>query len=47
MKIYYEGKFLGEVITNQSLTVEEALELINIDPQAEDIDTNLVTLEYE
>lgn len=33
MKIMYEGILVGEITTNQSLTVEEALDLIEFDEQ--------------
>jgi hypothetical protein len=31
MKVMYEGILVGEVLTNRSLTVDEALELIGFD----------------
>jgi hypothetical protein len=34
MKIYYENIIVGEVITNRSMTVDEALELIGFDEEA-------------
>lgn len=33
LKIYYEDIYVGEIITNQSLTVEEALDLLEFDEQ--------------
>ena len=47
MKIYYENILVGKVVTNQSLTVDQALELINFNEEnfisenrLEDIDYN-------
>lgn len=34
MKVYYEDVLVGEVITNKSMTVDEALELIGFDEEA-------------
>lgn len=34
MKIFYEDVMVGEVITNRSMTVIEALELIDFDEDA-------------
>lgn len=31
MTLYHQGELVGEVITNRSLTIEEACELLNID----------------
>lgn len=31
MRVYYEDILVGEVITNQNLTLEEALDLIEFD----------------
>lgn len=31
MKLFYEDLLLGEVITNHSMTVDEALDLLDID----------------
>ena len=33
-KIYYKDILVGEVVTNRSLTVDEALEVIGFDEQA-------------
>ncbi|GAA0395824.1 hypothetical protein [Paenibacillus motobuensis] len=33
MKIYYEDILVGEVLTNRSLTVGEALELVGFDEE--------------
>lgn len=53
MKITYGEVVVGEVMTNRSLTVEEALELIDFDEQKfldeqgwDDLDYNEFTLEY-
>mgnify|MGYP001421934909 CR=1 FL=1 len=53
VKIYYEDILVGEVLTNRSLTVEEALELIGFDEQQfindngfDDIDYNDFRIEY-
>ncbi|SDJ19566.1 hypothetical protein [Natribacillus halophilus] len=52
-KVYYEDIFVGEVMTNRSLTVEEALEVIGFDEQKfiedngfDDIDPNDFKLVY-
>lgn len=52
-KIYYEDIEVGEVVTNQSLTVERALELIGFDEEEflkehgfEAIDYNDFKIEY-
>lgn len=34
MKIFYEDVLVGEVVTNKSLTVSEALELVNFNEDA-------------
>lgn len=31
MKLYYENILLGEVLTNHSMTVDEALEFVGVD----------------
>jgi len=53
IKIYYEDILVGEVLTNRSLTVDEALDLIGFDEQQfisdngfDDIDYNDFRLEY-
>ena len=53
VKIYYEDILVGEVLTNRSLTVDEALELIEFDEQKfisnngfDDINYNDFRLEY-
>lgn len=33
MKIYYEDVFVGRILTNRSLTVDEALDLIDFNEQ--------------
>lgn len=53
MKVYYEDILVGEVITNRSMTVNEALELIGFNEQEfiteqgfDDIDYNDFRLDY-
>jgi len=53
MKIYYEDILVGEVLTNRSLTVNEALDLIDFNEQEfieengfDDIDYNDFRMEY-
>ena len=53
MKIYYEEILVGEVVTNRSLTVGEALELVSFDEEAfisehgfDGIDFNDFRLDY-
>ena len=53
MKIYYEDILVGEVLTNRSLTVDEALDLIDFNEQEfieqqgfDDIDYNDFRMEY-
>lgn len=53
VKVMYEDVLVGEVTTNRSLTVEEALDLIGFDEQAfldeqgwDDIDYNEFKLVY-
>ena len=53
VKIYYEDILVGEILTNRSLTVDEALDLIGFDEQQfindngfDDIDYNDFRLEY-
>ena len=53
VKVYYDDILVGEVLTNQSLTVDEALELIEFDEQEfikdqgfDDIDYNDFRLVY-
>ncbi|MBU8855294.1 hypothetical protein [Bacillus safensis] len=50
MKIYYEDLLVGEVLTNQYLTIDQALELIEFDEEKfisehgfDDIDYNEFT----
>lgn len=52
-KVYYEDILVGEVLTNRSLTVEEALEAIGFDEEKfieeqgfDDIDPNDFRVEY-
>lgn len=53
MKVFYEDILVGEVLTNQSMTVDQALGFINFDEQAfieangfDDIDYNEFRLVY-
>jgi len=53
MEIYYENILVGEVVTNQSLTVDASLELINFNEENfinengfEDIDYNEFKMIY-
>lgn len=53
MKIYYEDILVGEVMTNRSLSVDEALQLIGFDEQSflsdnqfDDIDYNEFKMVY-
>lgn len=53
IKIMYDGVLVGEILTNRSLTIEEALELIEFDEQEflekqgwDDIDYNDFKLVY-
>lgn len=53
MKVYYEDILVGEVITNRSLTVEEALELVDFNEEQfiakngfDEIDYNDFRMEY-
>jgi len=53
MKIMYEGVKVGEVLTNRSLTVDEALKLIDFNEREflesqgwDDIDYNVFELVY-
>jgi len=31
MKLFYENEEIGDILTNRSLTIDECLELLNID----------------
>lgn len=53
MKLYYEDILVGEIMTNRSMTVGEALDLLNFDEQEfieqhgfDDIDYNDFRMEY-
>ncbi len=53
MKVFYEDILVGEVLTNRSMTVGEALDLIGFDEQKfisdngfDDIDYNDFRMEY-
>ena len=47
MKVFYEGKQIGEIITNRSMTVDEALELLGIDPNERDEQTDELIYDFE
>lgn len=34
MRIYYEDNFIGELLNNRSITIDEALELIGFDEES-------------
>ncbi|MEK4466438.1 hypothetical protein MHB56_29905 [Paenibacillus sp. FSL H8-0315] len=53
MKVYYEDILVGEIITNHSMTVDQALELINFNEEAflseqgwDELDFNDFRLDY-
>jgi len=51
MKILYDGKEIGNIVTNRSLSIPEALNLIGIDPNEEEggdpkYDYSLFELDY-
>lgn len=53
MKVFYEGLLVGEIITNRSMSVDEALEFVDVDAfceknhlDKEELDPNEFTLEY-
>ncbi|MNJ76314.1 hypothetical protein D3C77_735710 [compost metagenome] len=53
MKIYYENVLIGEVVTNRSMTVDEALELVDFNEEKflaeqgwDNLDYNDFRLEY-
>jgi len=53
MKIYYEDILVGKIVTNRSMTIDEALKLIEFDEQKfikengfDDIDYNDFRIEY-
>ena len=53
MKVFYEEILVGEVMTNKSITVDEALEMIGFDEEKflqengfDDIDYNVFKLVY-
>lgn len=54
MKVYYEDILVGEVVTNRSMNVDEALELIDFNEEKfieengfDDIDYNDFRIAYE
>lgn len=53
MKVMYEGLLVGEIVTNRSLTVDEAIELVDVDAfcerhqlDKEELDPNVFELVY-
>ncbi len=51
MKVLYDGKEIGSIVTNRSLNIPEALSLIGIDPNEEEggdpkYDYSLFELDY-
>ncbi|WP_374717482.1 hypothetical protein [Neobacillus sp.] len=46
VKVMYEDILVGEVLTNRSLTVDEALELINFDEQKFIADNGFDGIDY-
>lgn len=46
VKIYYEDILVGEVLTNRSLTVDEALELIGFNEQKFISDNDFDDIDY-
>ena len=53
MKLYYEDILIGEVVTNRSLSVNKALDLVGFNPKNfvkengfDDIDYNDFKMEY-
>lgn len=34
MKLFYDGDLIGEIVTSQSLTIDQACRLLNIDVNA-------------
>jgi hypothetical protein len=45
VKLIYDGEIVGRILTNQSLSIEQACELCNIDINAEEYDYELFSLE--
>lgn len=41
MKLYYDGKFVGEIITNHSMSVDDACEMLGIDVATDEYDPGL------
>jgi hypothetical protein len=53
MKVFYEDILVGEILTNRSMTVEEALELVGYDEEEflkehgfDDVDPNEFKMVY-
>jgi len=46
MKIFYEEILVGEVMTNRSMTVDEALEMISFDEEKFLLDNGFDDIDY-
>ena len=47
MKLYYNGTLMGEIITNHSLSIDDACKILGIDPSdPEEWDFELFTMEW-
>ena len=44
IKVLYDGEVIGRILTNHSMTINEALDLIGVDP--DEWDWELFSLEY-
>jgi len=44
--LFYDGEVVGRILTNQSLSIEQACELCGIDINSEDYNYELFELEY-
>ena len=42
MKVYYDGEEIADILTNRSMTIDEALTLLNIDPNERDEQDELI-----
>lgn len=47
MKVYYDGKQIGDILTNRSMTIDEALELLGIDPNERDPQSDEFIYDFE
>jgi len=46
MKLLYDGEEIGTILTNRSLTIDECLEMLEIDIYEHDMDFELFTMVY-